>query len=184
MKVIPKCAFLAVIGLVLVTVVSACDGRALTVLTPIQAGLTQSLSYSSPTIALTTARHPKHITAGTFTVRTARAIVNGKATTILTNAQGRTLYYFVADTASKTACTGTCTQTWHPLLFTGRGKPTASTSLPGVLRVFKNANGNQVTYNGHPLYIFSGDKAAGQTKGEGLFGKWFVATPGLAKNRP
>jgi predicted lipoprotein with Yx(FWY)xxD motif len=181
MKVFPKCAFLVVIGLVLVTVGSAWGGTAFAALTPIGAGLAQSLSLS-PTTPLPTAAHPKH--TGSFTVRTARAIVNGKATTILTNAQGRTLYYFTLDSASRVACTGTCTMTWHPLLFRGTGKPTASTSLPGVLRVFKDANGNQVTYNGHPLYTFSGDSAAGQTNGEGLFGKWFVATPGLARNKP
>ena len=181
MKVFPQWAFLVVIGLVLVTVVSACGDTALTALTPIRAGLAQSLSYPAPTTPSTMAPHPKH--TGTFTVRTARAIVNGKATTILTNAQGRTLYYFTLDSASRAACTGACAQTWHPLLFRGTGKPTASTSLPGVLRVFKNANGNQVIYNGHPLYTFSGDSAAGQTHGEGLFGKWFVATPGLAKNK-
>ena len=57
-------------------------------------------------------------------------------------------------------------------------------SLPGVLGVVKNANGTQVTYNGHPLYTYSGDSAAGQTHGEGFAGKWFVATPVLAKNKP
>ena len=68
--------------------------------------------------------------------------------------------------------------------FTGTGKPTASTALPGEVEVYKNANGNQVIYNDHPLYTYSGDSAAGQTSGEGLFGKWFVATPDLAKNKP
>jgi len=43
-----------------------------------------------------------------------------------------------------------------------------------------DANGNQVEYNGHLLYAYSGDTAPGQTNGEGLLGKWFVATPGLA----
>lgn len=57
--------------------------------------------------------------------------VNGKTTTILTNAQGHTLYYFTPDTASKMVCTSSCAQTWPPLLFTGTGKPTASTALPG-----------------------------------------------------
>jgi predicted lipoprotein with Yx(FWY)xxD motif len=111
-------------------------------------------------------------------------MVNGKMTTILTDAQGRTLYYFKPDTASKTACTGGCAQAWPPLLFTGTGNPTASTKLSGELEVYKNANGNQVIYNDHPLYTYSGDSAPGQTKGEGLFGKWFVCTPDLAKNQP
>lgn len=171
MRIFPKRAWLVVLGLVLVLAVSACGGTTSTGSAP-----------STPTTAPTTA--PTPTTASTFTVQTAQATVNGKATTILTNAQGLTLYYFTPDTASKTVCTGSCAQTWPPLLFTGTGKPTASTALPGELEVYKNANGKQVIYNDHPLYTYSGDSAAGQTKGEGLFGKWFVATPDLAKNKP
>jgi len=173
MRVFPNRAFLGVIGLVLVMGVSACGGTTST-----------GSTASTPTTAPTTAPTPTPTTASAFTVQTAQATVNGKATTILINAQGRTLYYFTPDTASKTVCTGSCAQTWPPLLFTGTGKPTASTTLPGELEVYKNANGNQVIYNDHPLYSYSGDSAAGQTSGEGLFGKWFVATPDLAKNKP
>src|SRR5438552_3400382 len=165
MRVFPNRAFLGVIGLVLVMGVSACGGTTST-------GSTASTPTTAPT------------TASAFTVQSAQATVNGKATTILINAQGRTLYYFTPDTASKTVCAGSCAQTWPPLLFTGTGKPTASTTLPGELEVYKNATGNQVIYNDHPLYSYSGDSAAGQTSGEGLFGKWFVATPDLAKNKP
>jgi predicted lipoprotein with Yx(FWY)xxD motif len=50
--------------------------------------------------------------------------------------------------------------------------------------VYKNANGKQVISHDHSLYTYGGDSAAGQTNGEGLFGKWFVATPDLAKNKP
>ena len=173
MNVFPKRTFLVVFGLVLVMVVSACGGTTTT-------GTTQSTPTSAPTTAPTAT--PTPTAASTFTVQTAQATVSGKATTILTDTQGRTLYYFTPDTALKTACTGSCAQTWPPLLFTGTGTPTASTSLPGTLAVFQNANGTQVIYNDHPLYTYSGDSAAGQTNGEGLFGKWFVATPGLAKN--
>ena len=171
MRRVPKHAWLMVLGLVLVMAASSCGGTT-------SSGPTPTTATSAPTTA------PTPTTATTFTVQTAQATVNGKTTTILTNAQGQTLSYFTPDTASKTVCTGSCAQTWPPLLFTGTGKPTASTALPGEVEVYTNANGNQVIYNDHPLYTYSGDSAAGQTNGEGLFGKWFVATPDLAKNKP
>ena len=90
------------------------------------------------------------------------------------------LYYFTPDTAAKAACTGGCAKVWPPLLFTGSGTPLGDASLSGPLSVLNGANGNQVQYNGHLLYTYSGDTAAGQTTGEGLFGKWFVCTPSLA----
>jgi predicted lipoprotein with Yx(FWY)xxD motif len=165
--VLSKRAFLLVAGLVLVMIVSACGGTTAT-------GSTQS----TPTVASTPAATPT--TASTSTVETAQVTVNGKATTILTNAQGLTLYYFTPDTAAKIACTGNCAKTWPPLVFTGSGTPTSATSLPGTLSVLNGANGNQVQYNGHLLYTYSGDSTPGQTTGEGLFGKWFVCTPALA----
>ena len=106
--------------------------------------------------------------------------MKGKAATILTNAQGLTLYYFTPDTVAKITCTGGCAKVWPPLVSTGSGTALGDASLPGTLKVLSDANSNQVQYNGHLLYTYSGDSAAGQTTGEGLFGKWFVCTPGLA----
>ena len=113
-------------------------------------------------------------------VKTASATVKGKSVTLLTNASGMTLYYFTADSSSTSACTSSCAQTWPPLLMTGSGSPTSATSLPGNLSVQTTANGSQVEYNGHLLYTYAGDTAPGQTNGEGLFGKWFVATSDLS----
>jgi predicted lipoprotein with Yx(FWY)xxD motif len=160
MMVFPKRAFIVIVGLVLLTVVSACGSTTTT--------------GSTPTPAVTPTP------ASTSTVQTAQATVNGKTTTILTNAQGLTLYYLIADTAAKAACTGTCAQTWPPLLFTGSGTPTSSTSLPGTLSTLSDTNGTQVEYGGYLLYHYSGDTAAGQTNGEGIGGKWYVATSDLA----
>jgi predicted lipoprotein with Yx(FWY)xxD motif len=113
-------------------------------------------------------------------IKTTSATVNGQSVTILTNAKGMTLYYFKPDTPTKSACTGACASNWPPLVFTGSGSPTSASALPGTLSVVTDANGQQVEYNGHPLYTFSGDTAPGQTHGEGIKGVWFVATTTLS----
>jgi predicted lipoprotein with Yx(FWY)xxD motif len=113
-------------------------------------------------------------------IQTATVTVKGQPETVLTNAQGLTLYYFTADSATQSAVSGNLAKIWPPLLSTGSGGPTSSTSLTGKLSVQTDVNGNQIEYNGHPLYSFSGDTAPGQTNGEGITGMWFVATPNLA----
>jgi hypothetical protein len=45
--------------------------------------------------------------------------------------------------------------------------------------VISDANGMQVTYNGHPLYTFASDTSAGMTSGEGV-NNFHVATTTLA----
>ena len=142
---------------------------------------TGSNGGSTPTPAATTPAAVATTPAtSASTVMTAMATVQGKSVTILTNAQGMTLYYFKPDTATTSACTDGCASTWPPLLATGSGNPTSASTLPGMLTAVTTANGNQVEYNGHPLYTYSGDSAAGQTNGEGIGGKWFVCTPDLA----
>ena len=113
-------------------------------------------------------------------IKTTSATVNGQSVTILTNAQGMTLYYLKPDTATTSACTGACAGNWPPLVFTSSGSPGSANALPGTLSVLADANGQQVEYNGHLLYMFSGDTAPGQTNGEGVKGVWFVATTTLS----
>ncbi|HLZ23754.1 MAG TPA: hypothetical protein VKQ30_16710 [Ktedonobacterales bacterium] len=119
--------------------------------------------------------------ASTALILTATVTVSGSSKAVLTNAQGLTLYYFTPDTATASACTTGCIGVWPALTFSGSGAPTASPSLSGKLTVAATAPGRQqVEYNGHPLYTYSGDSKPGDTSGEGLFGKWFVATPSLS----
>lgn len=112
-------------------------------------------------------------------VKTASATVDGKSVTILTNAQGMTLYYRTTDTPTS-VCSGGCAQAWPPLLFSGSGTPTSATPLPGTLSVIQDANGAQVAYQGHLLYTFASDTAPGQTSGQKVANIWFVATTDLS----
>lgn len=113
-------------------------------------------------------------------VGTHSATVGGKTETVLANSQGMTLYFFDSDATDSAACSGGCTGTWPADL--SNGAPVADGSLPGTLGVIADANGHQVTYNGHPLYTYSGDTAAGQANGDGIMGKWHAATPNVAQN--
>lgn len=96
---------------------------------------------------------------------------------ILVDSRGRTLYLFEKDRNGMSACNTACATYWPAL--TSRGVPRAGTGVrQSILRVVKQANGVlQVTYAGHPLYTFTGDKSSGQTAGEGLNnfgGGWYV----------
>ena len=105
---------------------------------------------------------------------------NSSLGSILVNSTGRTLYLFKADVGTKSACTGACAAAWPPLLATG--KPTAGAGVTGSKLGTSTRSGGkqQVTYNGHPLYLFVQDKKPGQTTGQGVtaFGApWFALTP-------
>lgn len=116
---------------------------------------------------------------GANILSTATATVSGTSETILTDPSGHTLYYNTQDTSTTSACTTGCAPTWPPLLVSS-GSPSSSASLSGTLSAQDVGNGMQVLYNGHPLYRYVADTAAGQTSGEGVEGIWHVATPSLA----
>ena len=107
---------------------------------------------------------------------------NAQLGTILTNAQGGTLYYFLPERGGKVVCSSSACTTYWPPSFTAGANPTGGAGITGQLGVVMRAGGDQITYNTWPLYTFAGDKAPGQTTGQGVVGfggKWLVATPGL-----
>lgn len=114
--------------------------------------------------------------ASALSIKTATLTVGGKSLTVFTNAQGMTLYYRTSDTPTS-VCSGGCASAWPPVLSTTM--PSVSTTLPGTFSLMNDANGSQVAYNGHPLYTYSGDSAAGQANGQGFGNIWFVAPTNL-----
>ncbi len=112
------------------------------------------------------------------TVCTKTVNVGGQSKTVLADTKGMTLYYFTPDSATTIACTGACAQTWPPL--TVSSSSVTGTSLTGSLTALNGADGEQAEYNGHPLYRYAGDRTQSDANGEGIGGKWFVATPALA----
>ena len=105
---------------------------------------------------------------------------SGALGTFLVGPGGRTVYLFEKDTGTTSACTGACAAAWPPLTTTGA--PTAGgAAKASLLGTTKRADGTmEVTYAGHPLYYFAGDKAPGDTNGEGVdhFGaEWYMVSP-------
>jgi predicted lipoprotein with Yx(FWY)xxD motif len=94
--------------------------------------------------------------------------------TILVDADGKTLYRFDNDSGSTSSCEDACASTWPAL--TTEGDPTAGDGVDaGLLGTTDRSDGSkQVTYDGHPLYTYAADSAAGDTKGQGVGGIWWV----------
>jgi predicted lipoprotein with Yx(FWY)xxD motif len=93
----------------------------------------------------------------------------------LVDAEGRTLYLFAKDEGTTTACTGGCADNWPPII--ADGEPTAGEGVDtALLGTADGIEPNQVTYNGHLLYYFAGDQAAGDTNGVGL-PDWYAVDP-------
>lgn len=98
---------------------------------------------------------------------------------VLVDSKGRTLYLFSRDTGTMSECNGACAVNWPPLR--ASGKPTSgSGAKASLISMSTRSDGTrQVTYNGHPLYLFKNDGKPGDTNGEGLNafgGSWFAVS--------
>lgn len=99
---------------------------------------------------------------------------------VLVDAQGRTLYLFRKDVGTKSECTGACAAAWPPLRASGTPVVGAGLSASKVGTTARSDGKPEITYNGHPLYLYSGDEKPGDTNGQGLNvfgGRWFVLSP-------
>jgi predicted lipoprotein with Yx(FWY)xxD motif len=129
---------------------------------------------SGSSASTTTTAAPTSSTAAANSLKLASATLPTVGS-VLTGPNGMTLYYFTTDTPTATTCTGQCAVIWPPLLVPAGSQPTLPSGTSGAVGTVMRPDGtSQVTYKGHLLYYFEGDKAAGQDKGQGVEGTWFV----------
>jgi predicted lipoprotein with Yx(FWY)xxD motif len=117
---------------------------------------------------------PKAADGKTATIGLADAGSLGK---VLVDSSGRTLYLFQKDSGTTSACSGQCAVAWPPLRASGKPAVGAGLSASKVGKSPRSDGKAQITYNGHPLYRFQGDKKAGDTNGQGISafgGGWFA----------
>ncbi|MFJ6085447.1 hypothetical protein ACIQI8_29040 [Streptomyces sp. NPDC092369] len=109
---------------------------------------------------------------------------------VVTDGNGMTLYRYDKDESnpSKWTCSGTCTNTWIPVIVqdSPQDSPQDSVRTSGVqkslLGTVHRDGKPQLTLAGWPLYRYSGDTAAGQVNGQGKDGQWHAVTPAGGKS--
>ncbi|MCA9935008.1 MAG: hypothetical protein H6662_19865 [Ardenticatenaceae bacterium] len=103
---------------------------------------------------------------------------SGQLGSYLTDAAGMTLYTFANDVPGTSNCYDQCAVAWPPLLLEEGADLTAGEGIPGELATTEREDGGeQVTYNGWPLYYWVNDAAPGDTTGHNVNNIWAVAYP-------
>ncbi len=99
-------------------------------------------------------------------------------TVLVAGSNGMTVYTFAKDVkdSGASACTGGCLTKWPALTVAAGATPAGGSGVTGKLATITRDDGTlQVTYNGLPLYFFSGDTKAGD--GNGVYTNWAAVTP-------
>jgi predicted lipoprotein with Yx(FWY)xxD motif len=105
---------------------------------------------------------------------------------ILALSSGWTVYRFVKDSNNRSACFGDCLTAWPAVLLAHGQKEADSKGVSHLGFIVRSGGARQVTYEGIPLYLFIGDKKAGQINGnvKDKFGQWWVVNPADPKSVP
>jgi predicted lipoprotein with Yx(FWY)xxD motif len=94
----------------------------------------------------------------------------------LTDAKGMALYWFKKDAAGASNCDAGCLEKW-PIYYRETVAPPAGLNAQDFGTITRGDGQKQTTFRGWPLYYFVMDKAAGETKGQGVKEVWFVIDP-------
>jgi len=98
---------------------------------------------------------------------------NTKLGAVITDNNGRSLYFFSKDVAGASTCVDACAITWPPFF---KDSPAIGTGLAATdFAVITRTDGSkQNTYKGWPLYYYSGDVNAGDTNGDAFNNLWAI----------
>jgi predicted lipoprotein with Yx(FWY)xxD motif len=164
-----KAKLIAVLPLALTVMLAACGSsskKSSSVASPAPAsgsqgtnGSTAASGQASPAALITT----KHDKLGTVLAYGSKRL---------------TVYLFEKDKGTASSCTGACAKVWPPV--TGKPQAAGAAKAANLGTVTRSDGTTQVTYKGHPLYLYARDKDDGDTYGEAIksFGaEWYVLAP-------
>jgi predicted lipoprotein with Yx(FWY)xxD motif len=142
--------------------------------------LAAACSSTSSTGASSTGAASGSSAASASTTGTVIKGTSGTTGAFLTDGSGRTLYLWAKDGKNMSACSGACAGAWPPVKASGTVTAGGGAKASDLGTITRSDGTKQVTYDGHPLYYFSGDSAAGQVNGQGSDGfgaKWWLVSP-------
>jgi predicted lipoprotein with Yx(FWY)xxD motif len=89
--------------------------------------------------------------------------------TVLTDADGNTLYMTDAESDGSVACVDACTDFWPPVAATQSDLPSDVEGVDGTFGLVDRPDGTeQLTLDGNPLYTFADDSGPGSFTGDGF----------------
>ena len=106
--------------------------------------------------------------------------VSSSEGTFLANSSGHAVYLWTKDSSGMSACSGACAGAWPPVTTTGTVTASGGAKSSDLGTITRSDGTKQVTYDGHPLYFFSGDSGPGTASGQGNDGfgaKWWLVSP-------
>jgi predicted lipoprotein with Yx(FWY)xxD motif len=107
-----------------------------------------------------------------------QTLTKGGIGTYLADAKGMTLYWFKKDAPGKSACAGPCVEKW-PIYFREKVKAGKGLADGDFGTITREDGKKQSTFRGYPLYYWGGDKARGETNGQGVNNVWYVIDPAV-----
>lgn len=120
------------------------------------------------------------VTQRTMTSDSLQVMSAGGPEPFIADSDRRAVYMLAGDTDGS-GCTGDCLQQWAPV-YGPTGEPDLGAGLAPALAgvVIRAEGGEQMSYNGHPLYHYAGDTMRGDTRGHDVrdpWGHWTLLTP-------
>jgi predicted lipoprotein with Yx(FWY)xxD motif len=101
---------------------------------------------------------------------------NAKFGKIMTDSNGRSLYFFSNDAADTATCYGGCSTAW-PTFYSKNLTLSDGLKSADFATITRNDGTKQTTYKGWPLYYYQNDAKAGDVNGDPIGKVWFVAKP-------
>lgn len=136
---------------------------------------TTGTSTADAALATTTSETPTGPVTDTG-VRIGTSTNTSVSQPFLVDQQGRALYLYTADTqgSGTSECTAECLTQWPPVIVTGIPQAGSGVDASLLGTITRDDGTLQATYNGWPLYTYTGDPGPGITSGQGMGGAWFL----------